>query len=172
MHAGCRGRSQSNMPDDAPPPPNPTLTANIYTHLMRERFEEGREKLENYMREKQNPDPRHTIKSPNSRSADTQPSVGHANHSGHSSPGWRPSPIAIRSAVSLRTDRFASTRCSVRRSIRSSWARSTMLCSRRWAHRRSSTISGAASYQPPHCGRADSATVDRGPNGGWLDRAQ
>jgi len=33
------------------------LTANIYTHLMRERFEEGREKLENYMREKRNPTP-------------------------------------------------------------------------------------------------------------------
>lgn len=28
---------------------SPTLTAEIYTHLMRERFEEGREKLESYM---------------------------------------------------------------------------------------------------------------------------
>jgi integrase len=28
---------------------SPTLTANIYTHLMRERFEEGRAKLEVYM---------------------------------------------------------------------------------------------------------------------------
>jgi site-specific recombinase XerD len=28
---------------------SPTLTAEIYTHLMRERFEEGREKLEAYM---------------------------------------------------------------------------------------------------------------------------
>jgi hypothetical protein len=30
---------------------SPTLTANIYTHLMRERFDEGRGKLENYMRD-------------------------------------------------------------------------------------------------------------------------
>jgi integrase len=36
---------------------SPTLTANIYTHLMRERFEEGRGKLENYMRDKRNPTP-------------------------------------------------------------------------------------------------------------------
>ncbi len=36
---------------------SPTLTANIYTHLMRERFEEGREKLETYMRDKRNPAP-------------------------------------------------------------------------------------------------------------------
>jgi hypothetical protein len=28
---------------------SPTLTAQVYTHLMRERFEEGREKLEEYM---------------------------------------------------------------------------------------------------------------------------
>jgi site-specific recombinase XerD len=28
---------------------SPTLSAEIYTHLMRERFEEGREKLEAYM---------------------------------------------------------------------------------------------------------------------------
>jgi site-specific recombinase XerD len=28
---------------------SPTLTAEIYTHLMRERYEEGREKLEQYM---------------------------------------------------------------------------------------------------------------------------
>jgi len=28
---------------------SPTLTAEVYTHLMRERFEEGREKLEKYM---------------------------------------------------------------------------------------------------------------------------
>jgi len=28
---------------------SPTLTAEIYTHLMRERYEEGREKLERYM---------------------------------------------------------------------------------------------------------------------------
>jgi len=28
---------------------SPTLTAEVYTHLMRERFEEGREKLEEYM---------------------------------------------------------------------------------------------------------------------------
>ena len=28
---------------------SPTLTAKVYTHLMRERFEEGREKLESYM---------------------------------------------------------------------------------------------------------------------------
>ena len=36
---------------------SPTLTANIYTHLMRERFEEGREKLEMYMQDKRNPTP-------------------------------------------------------------------------------------------------------------------
>jgi integrase len=29
---------------------SPTLTAEVYTHLMRERFEEGRERLEEYMR--------------------------------------------------------------------------------------------------------------------------
>ena len=45
------------MPDDAPPPPNPTLTANIYTHLMRERFEEGRGKLETYMRDNRTTSP-------------------------------------------------------------------------------------------------------------------
>lgn len=28
---------------------SPTLTAEIYTHLMRERFDEGRSKLEDYM---------------------------------------------------------------------------------------------------------------------------
>jgi integrase len=28
---------------------DPNLTAKIYTHLMRERFEEGRERLETYM---------------------------------------------------------------------------------------------------------------------------
>ncbi|HTW21370.1 MAG TPA: site-specific integrase [Mycobacteriales bacterium] len=33
---------------------DPNLTAKIYTHLMRERFEEGRERLENYMAEKRN----------------------------------------------------------------------------------------------------------------------
>ena len=31
---------------------DPTLTMRVYTHLMRERFEEGRERLEAYMREK------------------------------------------------------------------------------------------------------------------------
>jgi site-specific recombinase XerD len=36
---------------------SPTLTANIYTHLMRERFDEGRQKLEIYMRDKRNPTP-------------------------------------------------------------------------------------------------------------------
>lgn len=33
---------------------DPNLTAKIYTHLMRERFEEGRERLEAYMAEKRN----------------------------------------------------------------------------------------------------------------------
>jgi integrase len=28
---------------------SPTMTAEVYTHLMRERYEEGREKMENYM---------------------------------------------------------------------------------------------------------------------------
>ncbi len=28
---------------------SPTLTARVYTHLMRERFDEGRSKLEDYM---------------------------------------------------------------------------------------------------------------------------
>jgi hypothetical protein len=50
---------------------------------------------------------------------DEHSSVGQLNHSGHSSPGWPPSAMEIRSAVSLRTDRFALTRCSVLRSIRS-----------------------------------------------------
>ena len=36
---------------------SPMLTANIYTHLMRERFQEGREKLESCMREKRNAAP-------------------------------------------------------------------------------------------------------------------
>ncbi len=31
---------------------SPTLTARVYTHLMRERFDEGRERLERYMTEK------------------------------------------------------------------------------------------------------------------------
>lgn len=34
---------------------SPTLTAKVYTHLMRERFEEGRGKLEMYMAAKRNP---------------------------------------------------------------------------------------------------------------------
>jgi hypothetical protein len=38
---------------------SPTLTANIYTHLMRERFGEGREKLEIYMGDKGSPLPPH-----------------------------------------------------------------------------------------------------------------
>jgi hypothetical protein len=32
--------------------PDPNLTAKIYTHLMRGRFEEGRERLETYMAKK------------------------------------------------------------------------------------------------------------------------
>jgi integrase len=31
---------------------SPTMTAEIYTHLMRERFNEGRARLETYMAEK------------------------------------------------------------------------------------------------------------------------
>jgi integrase len=31
---------------------SPTLTAKVYTHLMRERFDEGRERLEKYMADK------------------------------------------------------------------------------------------------------------------------
>jgi integrase len=34
---------------------DPTLTAQVYTHLMRERFEEGRERMEAYMTEKRQP---------------------------------------------------------------------------------------------------------------------
>jgi integrase len=29
---------------------SPTMTAEVYTHLMRERYEEGREKMEEYMK--------------------------------------------------------------------------------------------------------------------------
>jgi integrase len=35
---------------------DPTLTARVYTHLMRERFEEGRQRLEAYMDEKRRDD--------------------------------------------------------------------------------------------------------------------
>jgi integrase len=35
---------------------DPTLTAQVYTHLMRERFQEGRERMEAYMTEKRKPD--------------------------------------------------------------------------------------------------------------------
>ena len=34
---------------------SPTLTAKIYTHLMRERFEEGRDRMEAYMAAKRLP---------------------------------------------------------------------------------------------------------------------
>lgn len=34
---------------------SPTLTARVYTHLMRERFEEGRSRLEAYMAAKRTP---------------------------------------------------------------------------------------------------------------------
>ena len=29
---------------------SPTMTAEVYTHLMRERFDEGRQRMEDYMR--------------------------------------------------------------------------------------------------------------------------
>jgi len=35
---------------------SPTMTAEVYTHLMRERYEEGRQKLEFYMRSQRSPD--------------------------------------------------------------------------------------------------------------------
>lgn len=38
---------------------SPTLTAKIYTHLMRERFDEGRQRLETYMTEKRSQPPHH-----------------------------------------------------------------------------------------------------------------
>ena len=34
---------------------DPTLTARVYTHLMRERFDEGRDRLEAYMAAKRQP---------------------------------------------------------------------------------------------------------------------
>lgn len=34
---------------------DPALTARVYTHLMRERFDEGRDRLEEYMRTKRQP---------------------------------------------------------------------------------------------------------------------
>jgi integrase len=34
---------------------DPTLTAQVYTHLMRERFEEGRERMEAYVTERRKP---------------------------------------------------------------------------------------------------------------------
>jgi len=37
---------------------SPTMIAEVYTHLMRERYEEGREKLETYMRSQRSPDRR------------------------------------------------------------------------------------------------------------------
>lgn len=36
------------------------MTAEVYTHLMRERYEEGREKLEAYMRSQRSGDPQPT----------------------------------------------------------------------------------------------------------------
>jgi len=45
---------------------SPTMTAEVYTHLMRERYEEGRQKLEFYMRSQRTPD---------SQSADEQPTT-------------------------------------------------------------------------------------------------
>jgi len=101
------------------------------------------------------PLPRHTSKSPKLSS------VRQLNHSGHSSPGWRPSAIEIRSTVSLRMDRLARMRCSVLRSIRSSSARPVPVWSRRRAQRRNSATSGVASYHPPWRRRTDSATASR-----------
>jgi integrase len=34
---------------------SPAMTAEVYTHLMRERFEEGRARMEEYMRLKRRP---------------------------------------------------------------------------------------------------------------------
>jgi hypothetical protein len=34
---------------------SPTMTAEVYTHLMRERFDEGRERMEAYMTAKRTP---------------------------------------------------------------------------------------------------------------------
>ena len=51
---------------------SPTLTANIYTHLMRERFEEGRGKLENYMRDNRKPTPPSPQQVTHSSSADSR----------------------------------------------------------------------------------------------------
>lgn len=35
---------------------SPTMTAEVYTHLMRERFDEGRQRMEDYMLEKRQPE--------------------------------------------------------------------------------------------------------------------
>ena len=34
---------------------SPTMTAEVYTHLMRERFDEGRQRMEDYMLDKRRP---------------------------------------------------------------------------------------------------------------------
>ena len=72
--------------------------------------------------------------------------------------------------MSPRADRFARTRCSVLRSIRSSWARSVMFWPRLRAQRRNSATSGVASYQPARRGRTDSAVVDQRTDGGRCAR--
>ncbi len=46
---------------------SPTLTAKVYTHLMRERFNEGRTKLETYMAAQRHP-------------INDQPSTPHSGH--------------------------------------------------------------------------------------------
>ncbi len=83
---------------------NPTLTANIYTHLMRERFDEGRGKLETYMRDNRKTPPQPPRRAPTVSAVDEHSSIGRLNQSGHSSaqpehgrqPAEDPAPAAER----------------------------------------------------------------------------